>query len=650
MLKENLYTIMPLDTEHIDEICEDIRKQYEDGVAACALFSMTLVPEGTPPANKAEMMCEKYEMFREKLSAAGMPSGVLVQASIGHGWVLSEMFPYQRYVNFNDGKETNTACPYDEGVRAYLYNAMKTIASHNPDCIMVDDDFRLMYRDGNGCGCPLHMKRFNTLAGTDFSRERLWKSVCADTNEGRKNAEIMIETQKESLVQTAKIMRAGIDSVNPALRGSFCCVGYNAEFAYEIASILAGKGNPIVVRINNGNYTPAGARYFSNVFFRAAAQIAKLKDKADVILAETDTCPQNRYSTGAMSLHTHFTGTILEGAKGAKHWITRLSAFEPESGTAYRKVLGKYSGFYQALAEIEPALNWRGFRIPVSDTPAFTFGKAWGGDAEKPSAWSMCVLERLGLPLYFSAQKGGVVCLEGEADARLSDEEIMEILKGPVFLASDTAQRLIRRGFGPHLGVEVREWRGKQPSFEKLSVNGNAASVQMKVKELVPVSNATLEDSVVYHSVDKVKLERLFPGTTIYKNTLGGTVFVFSGTPRADFNILEAFSFLTYSRKQQLIKMLEQTEELPVYYPNDEEVYLRAADTKDGGLFCAVFNISLDPIEKLELVCKRSVSKIEKLMPDGTKLEIDFELTGKKYILDTPCNTLEPVILFISGQ
>ena len=179
----------------------------------------------------------------------------------------------------------------------------------------------------------------------------------------------MVETQKESLVQAAKIMRAGIDAVNPALKGSFCCVGNNAEFAYEIAAILAGQGNPIVVRINNGNYTPAGARFFSNVFFSAAAQIAKLKDKVDVILAETDTCPQNRYSTGAMSLHTHFTGTILEGAKGAKHWITRLNAFEPESGVAYRKVLGKYRGFYQALAEIEPALNWRGFRIPVSDTP-----------------------------------------------------------------------------------------------------------------------------------------------------------------------------------------------------------------------------------------------------------------------------------------
>lgn len=97
-----LYSVMPLDEEHLDEICEDIRQQYTSGVTTCPLFMMTLVPEGNPPVNKAKNMCQRYAKFRDKLSAMGIPSGVLVQASIGHGWVLSEMFPYQRYVNLTD--------------------------------------------------------------------------------------------------------------------------------------------------------------------------------------------------------------------------------------------------------------------------------------------------------------------------------------------------------------------------------------------------------------------------------------------------------------------------------------------------------------------------------------------------------------------
>jgi len=93
---KNTYTIVNFDLEHINEICDDIRYQYENGIASCALFSMTLVPEGNPPADKAEIMCRKYSEFREKLSARKIPNGILVQATIGHGWILGERLPYQR--------------------------------------------------------------------------------------------------------------------------------------------------------------------------------------------------------------------------------------------------------------------------------------------------------------------------------------------------------------------------------------------------------------------------------------------------------------------------------------------------------------------------------------------------------------------------
>ena len=44
---KNTYTIMNLDMNHIDEICDDIKYQYENGIASCALFSMTLMPDGS---------------------------------------------------------------------------------------------------------------------------------------------------------------------------------------------------------------------------------------------------------------------------------------------------------------------------------------------------------------------------------------------------------------------------------------------------------------------------------------------------------------------------------------------------------------------------------------------------------------------------
>ncbi len=643
----HLYSIVSLNTDHLEEICQDIRFQYENGITTCPLFSMTLSPEGDPVTDKAALLSAKYRLFRDRLTEMGVPSGVLVQASIGHGYMPGKPAPYQRYTNFTDGTQTYTVCPFDEDFRAYIRRAMRDIAREKPMCIMVDDDFRLMNRPGKGCACPLHMRRYSRLSGEEIGRQELWNSIAADTEEGRRRAAHMAEAQRQSLIETAKIMREGIDEVDPTLPGCFCacCGTENTEFAEEIAAILAGEGNPIIVRVNNGNYAPAGARLATNAFHRAAAQIAKLKDKTDVLLAETDTCPQNRYSTSAMSMHTHFTGTILEGASGAKHWITRLAAFEPESGKAYRRVLGKHRGFYEALAEIVPTLRWRGCRIPVSETSTYRFGAQNGYSGD--NAWSGCVLERLGLPMYFSAKNGGVLCLEGNADTLLADEEIKEALASSVMLSSDSALNLIRRGFGAYLGVNVREWSGKTPSTEFLHLNGNRMSKQMCMKELVITAPTTEALSTVSHTVDQQNYESLFPGSTIYKNSLGGHAFVFAGTPRAKFTHTEAFSFLNYSRKQQLIRMLASAGELPAWYPEDEEMYFRAADMPDGGLFCSLINIGLDPIEELSVCADRDVTKIERLMPDGSRKAVDFRRVGDRYITDISCCTLEPVILFL---
>ena len=646
MPKLQLYSIMPLDVTPINEICQDIQEQYEQGVSNFPLFIMTLTPEGTPPADKAAIYCEQYRRFREKLMEKEIPSGVLVQASIGHDWKLSEPSPYQKMIFLKDGSEREVVCPYDTDFQDYMFHALQKIASCAPDCIMIDDDLRLIGRGSDGCGCKLHMKRFNELANTSLTREQLHEILLSGSHP--EYQEIYLKTQCEAVVAAAKAMRAGIDSIDPTIPGSFCCVGNNAEFAYEIASVLAGEGNPVVVRVNNANYTAGGARFISRSFQKAAAQIAKLKGKADILLAETDTCPQNRYSTGAMQLHSHFTGSILEGAAGAKHWITRTHAFEPASGKAYRKTLSKYAGFYQTLSELVPDLTWDGFRIPVCDHAIYNFqsGNEFDRSVDGTNASSTCLLERMGLPVFFSPKTEGVLCLEGAVF--LSDREIQEALKKPVLLAADSAKELIRRGFGEYLGVEVCKWTGKIPSIEISDLNGNEMSVQQEICALIPQNDQVFALSWVYHTIDGVHTERLFPGVTKYHNSLGGTVFTCCGTPNTSYNIVDAFSFLNETRKRILTQILKDSDALPIYYPGDEEVYFRTAALPDGQRFVAVFNLSLDPIEHLILVCEKPVSDIRQLQPDGSWKSVSFTACENVCQLDVSCQTLCPVILILN--
>lgn len=639
------YSIVKANADHIEETCQDIIRQTKEGITDLALFSMTLVPEGDPPIDKAGILAENYKLCRDRLRQDGVDCGILVQATIGHNYPLDSMFGFQRYVSLADGTEQYTVCPYDEDFRAHMRGVFATLASLEPKMIMVDDDFRLMHRSTKGCVCPRHMAEVSRRAGREVTREEIYEACLGDKKD-KTLRDIFVETQKDSLIGAAKAMREGIDSVDPTLPGSFCCVGPTTEFGSDIARIFAGKGNPVIIRINNGNYTPAGAKRFNEHMHRAAKQIAVVKKYGvDVILAETDTCPQNRYSTSAQNLHAHFTGTILEGASGAKHWITRLAAFEPRAGEAYRKKLAANKGFYETLSKLQKEIKWQGCATPVSSS-AEEFND---NPALAKYGWSVCVLERLGLPHFFTSDPDteGAVFLE-DIDVKLrTDDQLIKYLSKTVVFSGEAARLCCERGLGEYLGVELKKWNGKKLSGEAIDINGGNCPAQVGAMEIHRLYDGVKTESTVYHVPDGKTRIPLFPGCTSYKNSLGGTAIVFCGDPCTNYHYTTAFSFLNESRKLQLIDLLGRTGNLPVYYPDDMEMLLRAGRLSDGSLFVAAFDISLDRADTLSLVVKDEVEKVEQLMPTGEFKEVVFTKEGNRIEVKTPVYTLEPIILKI---
>ena len=643
------YSIMPILPDFAQKIAEDIERQYNDGIADEALFSMTLTPEGDPVVNKAAILCEKLTPIFNALNQKGKKAGILVQATIGHGVKVSQRAPYQHVVSLIDGRTLFRVCPYDKGFQDYLRRSMATLASKDPTSIMIDDDFRLFATSHRGCACPLHLKALGNLLGYEIGRDELLRRLSERTQEARELMARFMEVQVDSLVCAARAIRAGIDEVNPTLQGSFCLCGDTAEGARDIARILAGKGNPVILRINNGNYTPTGAKNISSVMNRCATQMAVAGNGVDYFLAETDTCPHNRYSTSAANLHTHFTVSILEGVAGCKHWITKMNDFEPSSGEAYRKKLSYFSAFYEELARIVPTLKWKGCRIPlvgygfVPTTPVAEY--------KHPSAingWAGCVLERLGLPLYFSDKSGGVACLDGRKDEFFADDKILDMLRGNLFLSSDSAENLIARGFGKHLGVDVKNIPSDDTRASIEMIGDHRVSLQCELKKLIPTSADTIVHSTVFATPEGVGGNAripLFPAVTEFKNDLGGRVFVFSGTPEANFNYQTAFSFLTKARKEQLISLLTTCGELPLYYPDDAEVLMKVAEMPDGSTFCAFINLTLDRIDRITLISEKEASEIQYLTPDGRWDSVSFSESSGVLTLDLPAEILHPVIL-----
>ncbi len=659
-------SIMPLDVNHVDEIVEDIVSQQKDGVSTHAMFMMKFNPEGTPAVNKAEKQCRKFELFREKLDKRGAKYGVLVQATLGHISVPFEPYPFQPTVFLSSGEDrVVTCCPLDPNFREYIKEQFHILATHRPSIVMLDDDLGLLYKQSQGCACKYHMAELNRRAKKAVTREELYQHTRGNSEEDEYYKALYAEVVADSIVGAVSAMREGLDMVDPSIQGvvsgiytsTFC------EFSDRTAVAFAGKGNPTIIRLNGGPYqnstATGGARNFTSAPFRAAILRENTKDKVDIFLAETDTCPQNRYSTSAALLHSHFTASILEGATGAKHWITRLGAFEPNSGKAYRKKLAKYSKFYESLCEYYKQLSPFGCRIPLTRKQDY-FYKISRFDI-RFSPWATAVLERFGLPLYFSNEGEGAIFVDDFSVDGFSDTEIKEFMKGTLILSVNAADKLCQRGFSEELGVTVAPMvqntnasgAAITPKDAKVvsgeQINGVSVGKQYGLRELITLSDKTEWLSEVYHLDGKTgEKEILHPGVTRHKTSFGGECIVFSGTPDMPFQYFTAFSLLNETRKKQFIEILEKNDLLPLYYPDDAELYLRAGKLTDGRLFAAAFNLSQDMLDEIPLVVKDNVKSVEMLDENGELIPVSFDRKGDRITVNESLLPMSPIVLILS--
>lgn len=643
-------SIMSMMENHVEEMCADIIEQQRTGVSNCAMLMMFFNPEGTPAVKKAEKQCVLYDRYREILDAAGVRSGVLVQATLGHITKPFAPYPFQPTVSLVTGEEFEaTCCPLDPNYHDYIREQFRVLAEHKPSVVMLDDDIGLLYRRHmKGCACKYHLAEFARRAGKVMTREEIYKHTQGESEEDKYYTQLYVDTQREGIVSAVRAMREGLDMVDPTIRGivSGIYLSTFTEFSDETAVAFAGKGNPATIRLNGGPYEISSApRGFTERPYRVATLRETVKDKVQVFLAETDTCPHNRYSTSAAFMHAHFVASILEGANGAKHWISRTSDFEPNAGKAYRKILSQHEKFYKKVAEYAKELSPFGCRIPLSKKQNYGFGAPAHGIYLSP--WATCVLERLGLPLYFGNTENGAVFLDDYSVDRFEDEEISNFMKGVVILSAVAAEKLNARGFEADIGVLVRPWKGVGINGE--FVEGKRIAAQYALQELVPMQeNIEVLSESYYHNAEIQKDIPVFPAVTKCKNTQGGETIVLCGTPDMPFAYYTAFSLLCEPRKNQLIKILSQGNYLPIYYPEDGEIYLRAGRLSNGEYMVAAFNLGFDVLEDFALMVTIPVNRVETLLPDGTRTDISFERVGDMIRIKTEMRTLMPQVFFLS--
>lgn len=594
---------------HAKEVIEDLLEMHKKNMVQAAVFSFTLVPEGNPVTDKATRLVELFREYQSALKDCGFPVGILLQATVGHGWAPQEKSAFQKFV-FRSGTGPYIHCPLDTGFQEYIARSVRIVAETHPDFIMLDDDARALTGRG-GCFCPLHIRGFNEAVQANYTADELREAIVKDDKVARK-WDIF---QQSAFLELAKSVRAGIDAVDPEMPGMFCCCYGDVRHAKKMGQILAAKGQTPIVRLNNALYLYDSAQVFPAWMYKTAIQVAALE--GCIVLAETDTCPQKRYATSYQMLHTHYSWSLLNGCIGGKLWVTS-SSYNPRNGVYYRKKLAEYHGFYDEVARMRP--EFQGFIEPMPQESPFNAAEAPGGYYLKTLGGD--VIAELGLPFAYNKRitSENIVVLTGSTVKFFSDDELRTFLAGRVFLEGEAAIELSRRGFDELTGCNATVWDLPAATREVDEETNTPYDCAFPVL-LKPLTGAKIL-SMLHHAAFALAKESvpLAPGAVQFRNKLGGEVISFYGK-MGDFRLgTGLFALLDVRFKERLVKWYHPE----IWYPEDAPVTLHLFKDRGHSEIC-ILNRGLDTLEGVPLEGLGDRKSILMLQPDGAWKETPVE-------------------------
>ena len=199
------------------------------------------------------------------------------------------------------------------------------------------------------------------------------------------------------------------------------------------------------------------------------------------------------------------------------------------------------------------------------------------------------------------------------------------------------------------IGVKVERVAQPTSALEDLTnsaINGPMANLKTpssRTFEIILKEGAeALSHYKVIYDCSSSNGERMGIAAAAFENSAGGKIAVFAA------NVSDGKNMMHSSRKKMFESIFEWFGGFPITYTADAEMFLRAGELGDGSILAHFLNLGLDPLDTLEVRIKGSVSRIEKLNPNGEWNRVKFEAEpGGICKIDTGCETMLPVVLRI---
>ncbi|MFC1451721.1 hypothetical protein ACFLSJ_00065 [Verrucomicrobiota bacterium] len=603
-----------------------------------------------------EFFRENADVFRRRiatLKSDGIPSvGINVLTTIGHvneGWDVFDPLPFQAMIGHDGAVSKSCACPNTPEMRDYVAAKYALFAGINPDFIWVDDDIRMQNHGvGYGCFCPTCLDIFSKTTGKSFDRESLVKEL--DSPEGGASRQAWVEQNARSIESLLAHVERAIHDVNPDIRTGLMTAGvewttYSGQaFDRWFPALKACKARP-----GGGFYSDERPIDMFHKALSTARQCVLLPDDVSDRQYELENFPYSSLDKAVTTVVNECTLALAAGCNGVA--FNALGMWEPNDRTFNEK-----EPLMRRVAQARPF--WEAFVAHAADHPLSGLWPAWhsrllaGRAIEEGEGWldwspfheiaMPNLLGRLGLPVCAERPGNGVV-LSGHVAEVFGDEELRQMLAGPVLMDAFALEILTQRGLEDLCGVRLAGWldNGVAERLTDDPLNGSLAGqlrdIRAEFWNDAFMKSARLEprgEGVRVLSVLETYLgERRGPCVTAFENALGGRVVVMGHSP---------WRFLG-AKREQIMNVADwaMRGRLPVRIPENVPVIpmVRLSPDRAHGVV-VLLHTGLDPIECMTVAVRAPETPV--CLSGPGRRPVPLEACGEQHCWSVKLRDVEP--------
>lgn len=565
---------------------------------------------GYPPRDYYENLAELFLEIKKELTAHDITLGWWCGLTIKSG-VTPE---FTRMIKADGTEAPFSSCPADPNFRNRFASDVARFARiAKPAFICFEDDYGIAASVSvGGCFCKHHLEEFAKRQGRMYTREELVEIFSKETDDAFAIERAWRQLRRDTLVNFSEAIRKEVDKESPEVPMGLNQPGgadVDGDCTESIIQALAGDKHMPFTRLCGTFYCGGETKAIPDIMYHSLYSKQHMKIKFNAY-HESDTFPHTRFYSSAAQMRAMMATAYSSGFMGSI-FHTQQHLDDPNEETAYGKMFMEEQAKFTEAYRISSMCERTGAEIcydPFWNTADMS-------KSMRRPLWTRCV-SLFGIP-YTSLSSP--VAFWDERQAKYADDAtVREYLSKGLFLDGDAAKRLVLRGYGKYIGVELGEdiaegklkfdLGAREHITEKFMEYSRGKTMQTAHIYAVGRNGKLLKMTVTDPKCEIVTNAYTFQGNLItpamtrFENELGGRVVVMGMTLENN----QSQSLYNYRRQHLFHALLEWCGDVCVYAknaPNISVITNEAKDKEASGFrgMITLINLGDDAVENVKL-------------------------------------------------